>query len=283
MAGNVESIELAFEQLAGRHDGPSFVLIHGWGRSRSDWNPVVDGLTGLGPVVPVDLRGHGGSAAGADMRLPHVAADVSALLNRLGLTEVVLVAHSAGSEVAAFLIRQNPEAVAGLVVIDPAFGLADGDRGRIEEVAGRLRRGDPVAVAGEHFAKAGPSPVLPLLPDTGSPVAATPEAVRDMFIEFAFGSEALHFQQQAASFFVGFPVPVLAIYRNEERARIARDIFATAAVTADVRLMSGGHWTHHEHPDDIVAAIAEWSAAHRLSPAETGRDTTRPPKRKSAS
>lgn len=277
MAGNGASIELAFEQHAGMHGGFSFVLIHGWGRSRSDWNPVVAGLNGLGSVVSMDLRGHGGSTAGPDMLLPHVAADVSALLNRLGLTKVVLVAHSAGSEVAAFLAHQDPEAVTGLVVIDPAFGLPTDDRERIEEIAGRLQRGDPVAVAGEHFARFGPSPVLPLLPETGSPVAATPETVRNMFIEFAFGSEALHFQPDTTRFFAGFPVPVLAIYRNEERAHIARDIFATAAVTADIRVMPGGHWTHHEHPDGIVAAIAEWSAARQLSPAETGCDTTRSP------
>ncbi|MER6874845.1 alpha/beta fold hydrolase, partial [Amycolatopsis sp. NPDC000673] len=191
-----------------------------------------------------------------DMRLPHLAADVRALVDRLGLGRVVLVAHSAGSEVAAFLARQAPESVARLVVIDPAFGLPDNDRARIEAIAERLRREDPVAVAREHFADHGPCPVLP---GTGDQVAAAPEAVRDLFIEFAFGAEALHFRSQAKQFFADFPVPLLAIYRNDERARLAREFLSGATV----KVLPGGHWTHHEHPGDVVAAIAEF-----LSPAE---------------
>ncbi|MFE3175720.1 alpha/beta fold hydrolase [Amycolatopsis sp. NPDC059090] len=251
------TVELAFEQLPGPEQAPFvFVLVHGWARSRSDWHPVLPGLQRIAPVVLVDLRGHGESGPGPDMRLPHVAADVRALVDRLGLGRVVLVAHSAGSEVAAFLARQAPESVAGLVVIDPAFGLPDHDRARIEAIAERLRREDPVAVAREHFADHGPCPALP---GTGDQVAAAPEAVRDLFIEFAFGAEALHFRSQAKQFFAGFPVPLLAIYRNDERARLAREFLSGATV----EVLPGGHWTHHEHPGDVVAAIAEF-----LSPAE---------------
>lgn len=245
-----EIVEPAFERLAGPEGAPfTFVLVHGWARSRSDWHPVLPGLREIAPVVLVDLRGHGESAPGQDMRLPHVAADVRGLVDRLGLGRVVLVAHSAGSEVAAFLARQEPELVAGLVVIDPAFGIPDEERGRIEGIAGRLRREDPLAVAREHFAGFGPSPVLP---GNGDLVAAAPSAVRDLFTEFAFGPGALHFRSQATEFFAGFPVPVLAIYRSDERARTARE-FLTDAV---IKVLPGGHWTHHEHPGDVVAATA---------------------------
>lgn len=246
------TVELAFERLPGPEKAPfTFVLVHGWARSRSDWHPVLPGLQRIAPVVLVDLRGHGESGPGPDMRLPHVAADVRALADRLGLGRVVLVAHSAGSEAAAFLARQQPESVAGLVAIDPAFGLPDEDRARIETIAKRLRCEDPVAVAREHFASHGPCPVLP---GTGDLVAATPAAVRDLFIEFAFGTDALHFQSQAEEFFADFPVPILAIYRNRERARLAREFLSGAAV----KVLPGGHWTHHEHPGDVVAAIAEF-------------------------
>ncbi|WP_051165744.1 alpha/beta fold hydrolase [Amycolatopsis orientalis] len=245
-------IEPAFERVPGPEGAPfTFVLVHGWARSRSDWRPVLPGLRRIAPVVLVDLRGHGESRPGPGMRLPDVAADVRALVHRLGLGRVVLVAHSAGSEVAAFLARREPESVAALVAIDPAFGLPDEDRARIEGIAERLRREDPAAVAREHFADHGPSP---LLPDTGDLVAAAPAAVRDLFIDFAFGPGALHFQSQAKEFFAGFAVPLLAIYRNDERARLARDLLPAATIT----VLPGGHWTHHEHPGDVVAAIAEF-------------------------
>ncbi|WP_406631523.1 alpha/beta fold hydrolase [Amycolatopsis sp. WGS_07] len=244
------TVDLACERLPGPVGAPfTFVLVHGWARSRSDWRPVLPGLQRIAPVVLVDLRGHGESEPGPDMRLSRVAADVRALVNRLGLGRVVLVAHSAGSEVAAFLARQEPESVAGLVAIDPAFGLPDEDRARIEAIAERLRREDPVAVAREHFASHGPSPVL-----SGDLVSATPAAIRELFIDFAFGTEALHFLSQAKEFFAVFPVPLLAIYRNDERARLAREFLADATI----KVLPGGHWTHHEHPGDVVAAIAEF-------------------------
>ncbi|NKQ57911.1 alpha/beta hydrolase [Amycolatopsis sp. K13G38] len=247
---NAEIIELAFEQFRGAPAPFTFVLVHGWARSRSDWDPVVEGLCGIAPAVAVDLRGHGASRQGKEMRLPQVAADVRALIERLGLTRVVLVGHSAGGEVVAFLARQEPELVAGLVVIDPAFGLADEDHARIEALAERLWREDPVTVAAEHFLKSGPSP----LPRTGGPVSATPEAIRDLFIDFAFAPESLHFQTQTTAFFAGFPVPVLAFYRNGERAQLARE----SLPNADIRVLPGGHWTHHEYPGEVVAAIADW-------------------------
>ncbi|MGW4401172.1 alpha/beta fold hydrolase [Amycolatopsis nivea] len=247
---SAEIVELAFDRFSGGAAPFSFVLVHGWARSRSDWAPILDGLRGLAPVVAVDLRGHGESRPGEGMRLPEVAADVRAVIERLGLARVVLVGHSAGSEAAAFLARREPELVAGLVVVDPAFGLPDDDRPRIEALARRLRQEDPVAVAAEHFRKSGPSP----LPDAGEPVSAAPEAIRDLFADFAFAPEALHFQTQTAEFFAGFPVPVLAFYRNEERAALAREILPAARIQA----LPGGHWTHHEHPGEVVAAIADW-------------------------
>jgi pimeloyl-ACP methyl ester carboxylesterase len=93
-----------------------------------------------------------------------------------------------------------------------------------------------------------------VLPGTSDLVDATPAAVRELFIDFAFGTEALHFQSQAKEFFADFPVPLLAIYRNDERARLAREFLADATI----KVLPGGHWTHHEHPGDVVAAIAEF-------------------------
>jgi pimeloyl-ACP methyl ester carboxylesterase len=261
-------VELSFDLLPGTGAGEraafSFVMIHGWGRSRSDWVPVVKGLAAVAPVVAVDLRGHGASGPGAgmegaDMELAHVAGDVSALVHRLGLAPVVLVGHSAGSEVAALLARHDPARVAGLVVIDPAFGLPDGDRARIEAVAGRLRTQEPERVAGEYFDSIGPSPLLPRLPETGGVLAAGPRAVREMFTQFAFGPDVLHFESQARAFFDDFPVPVLAIYRSEQRARIGRGILGSAS--AVVLVKPGGHWIHHEYPGEVVAAIAEWTVS----------------------
>ncbi len=268
MTSNAEIVELAFERLPGTGGGASagfsFLLVHGWGRSRSDWSAISARLSVIAPVVAVDLRGHGASEAGADMHLAHVAGDVRAVAERLGVESVVVVGHSAGSEVAAWLAREDPQRFAGLVVIDPAFGFPDSDRERISAMSERLRTEEPEKVAAEHFQRLGPSPLLPRLPESGGVLAATPEAATEMFAKFAFGPDALRFASQARSFFRRFPVPILAFYSSEQRARIARDILASAR--AEVMVLPGGHWTHHEFPEAVVDAVGAWSAAHLTSP-----------------
>ena len=92
--------------------GPDRVLaLHGWGRTRSDWAPVLQGLDGLA----IDLRGFGsapqpdggwGSDEYADDLLPLVES----------LDRPVLVGHSFGGRVAARITASHPELVGGLLL-----------------------------------------------------------------------------------------------------------------------------------------------------------------------
>lgn len=93
--------------------GPPRVLaLHGWGRSHSDFDQVLDGLDAIG----LDLPGFGASpepseAGGAAM----YAAAIEAVLDDC-MTPVILVGHSFGGRVAVHLAQRRPGAVAGLVL-----------------------------------------------------------------------------------------------------------------------------------------------------------------------
>ena len=91
---------------------PRAVALHGWGRDRSDFAGVLEGLDALA----VDLPGFGASpppdqAAGAAW----YARTVAALVEEIGAPQVV-AGHSFGGRAAVVLAAQRPELVAGLVL-----------------------------------------------------------------------------------------------------------------------------------------------------------------------
>lgn len=87
------------------------LALHGWGRTRNDWDPILNGLDALA----VDLPGFGltpppetgwGSPQYAEMLAP--------LLTELG--PVVLAGHSFGGRVAVHLASAHPQLCRGLVL-----------------------------------------------------------------------------------------------------------------------------------------------------------------------
>lgn len=85
---------------AGSTSGPAVLLLHGLGASAGSWAPVVAGLRSRwrGPIITVDLPGHGASSPLPEVSYRAIAAAVSA---RLGtLDDVFVVGHSLGGLVA---------------------------------------------------------------------------------------------------------------------------------------------------------------------------------------
>jgi len=92
--------------------GPDRVLaMHGWGRNRGDWAPVLQGLNGLA----IDLRGFG-SAPPPDegWGSEEYGKDLLPLVE--SLDRPILVGHSFGGRVAARITASHPELVGGLLL-----------------------------------------------------------------------------------------------------------------------------------------------------------------------
>jgi pimeloyl-ACP methyl ester carboxylesterase len=92
------------------------------------WHACAPRLAEAGPVLALDLRGHGDSswAPDEDYRTATHAADVVAVLDALELRTVHLVGLSWGGLVAATVAAATPERVERLVMIDvpPSFSVA---------------------------------------------------------------------------------------------------------------------------------------------------------------
>lgn len=111
----VHGVNLAVEV---RGEGPTILFVHGYPLDRTIWREQIDSLEGFRRVAP-DLRGMGQSDApdlGYGMAL--YAADLAAVLDALGVDQVVLCGLSMGGYVAFEFLRQWRSRVRGLVLMD---------------------------------------------------------------------------------------------------------------------------------------------------------------------
>ena len=101
-------------------EGPPVVLVHAWSLSSTMWEYQLPVLLDAGyRCIAMDRRGHGRSdqpAGGYD--LDSLADDLAALLDRLDLRDVRLVAHSMGTcEITRYLARHGSGRVSRAVYL----------------------------------------------------------------------------------------------------------------------------------------------------------------------
>ncbi|HEU4895968.1 MAG TPA: alpha/beta hydrolase [Actinomycetota bacterium] len=117
VAPSRDGIPLAFEvHGAGT---PALVFVHGWSCDRSYWRRQLGPLAAQYQTVAVDLAGHGESGVGRRAwTMAAFGEDVVAVVEQLGLGELVLVGHSMGGDVIVEAALRLGGQVAGLVWVD---------------------------------------------------------------------------------------------------------------------------------------------------------------------
>ena len=100
---------------AGPADGPPVMLVHGFPQNWWQWRDLIRPLAADGyRVLCPDMRGAGWSSAPDDRYLKDdMADDLAAVLDRLGVEPVRLVAHDWGGPVAMIMLLRHPEKVTG--------------------------------------------------------------------------------------------------------------------------------------------------------------------------
>ena len=252
--------------------GPVVVLLHGFGDTGDMWAPLAADLARDHTVVVPDLRGMGLSshpAGGYDKRTQ--AADIRAVLSRLGLDHAVIVGHDIGTMVAYAYAARYPEKTDKLVVMDapvPGVGPWDSivrspllwhfdfggpDMERL--VKGRERiyldrfwndfAGDPRKIdeaTRRHYAK----------------LYAAPGAMHSAFAQFrAIRQDAVDNAKPAAR----LEMPVLAIGGEKSfGANEAVVMRSTADHVTEVVIPGSGHWLMEEAPAETIAAVRDFLA-----------------------
>jgi pimeloyl-ACP methyl ester carboxylesterase len=112
-------------------DATPIVCLHGVCGQAWAWNAAAPLLAARGPVLALDMRGHGGSswAPDGDYSTATMATDIATALDQLGLGPVDLVGLSWGGLVGATLAAARSDLVRRLVMVDvpPVFGQAVDD------------------------------------------------------------------------------------------------------------------------------------------------------------
>ncbi|MFL5402330.1 MAG: alpha/beta fold hydrolase [Gemmatimonadales bacterium] len=111
----VHGVNLAVEV---RGEGPAVLFVHGYPFDHTIWREQIEALDGFRCIAP-DLRGMGQSDApdlGYGMEI--YAADLAALLDTLGVEEVILCGLSMGGYIAFEFLRKWRDRVRGLVLMD---------------------------------------------------------------------------------------------------------------------------------------------------------------------
>ena len=102
-------------------EGPTVVLIHGFGVDRRMWAGQIDALSDRYTVVAYDLRGFGKSSMPSGTYRHYD--DLAALLDHLGVTKAALVGSSLGGRVALDFAIAHPERARALIT---AAGIPSG-------------------------------------------------------------------------------------------------------------------------------------------------------------
>ncbi|RUW66823.1 alpha/beta hydrolase, partial [Mesorhizobium sp. M2A.F.Ca.ET.067.02.1.1] len=104
--------------------GPGLLLLHGFPQTHAMWREVAPILARDFTVVCADLRGYGQSSCppSAADHAPYakraMAADMVALMEKLGFRRFMVAGHDRGGRVAYRLALDHPERVERLAVLD---------------------------------------------------------------------------------------------------------------------------------------------------------------------
>ena len=109
--------------VEGPVDGPAVLLIHPWAGSLRVWDAIAPALSAGRRVIRLDLPGHGASdKPDVAYGVPLGVRAARAVLDDLGLERASVVGNSLGGAVALALVRDHPERVERLVLIDALGG-----------------------------------------------------------------------------------------------------------------------------------------------------------------
>lgn len=98
--------------------GPTIVLIHDFGGTRTQWLPTAKRLFSRYHVVMVDLPGHGESPLPDPFSLDAAAAALSQVVAKQKADSTIVVGHGLGGMLALMVASKNPAAMKGVAVID---------------------------------------------------------------------------------------------------------------------------------------------------------------------
>ncbi|GGB26519.1 alpha/beta fold hydrolase [Allosediminivita pacifica] len=103
---------------------PDLVFVHGYLCDHTDWTPLIERLSDRFRCIALDLPGHGQTPA-KETSMAIAGAAVNAVRQAIGTRPAILIGHSLGCKIIREAYRQDPEGIAGLILIDGSLYVSD--------------------------------------------------------------------------------------------------------------------------------------------------------------
>jgi pimeloyl-ACP methyl ester carboxylesterase len=107
--------EIAYTEF-GDGAAPVALFVHGIGTNGALWRHVVERLSGTSRCIAIDLPGHGGTAARADVSVAAMAGMIKEMCDGLGLGQVDLVGNDTGGAVTQVFAARHPQRLRSLTL-----------------------------------------------------------------------------------------------------------------------------------------------------------------------
>ena len=254
----VNGVSLAVEV---RGEGPAVLFVHGYPLDHTMWSDQLDALEGYRRIAP-DLRGMGRSDApdlGYGMSI--YAADLAALLDALGVDDVVLCGLSMGGYVIFEFLRRWRHRVRGLVLMDTRAEADGAEARRARDAAGATAREAGAAAIAESM--------LPKLLAPGSAERAPEmvERIRRMMTDTPVAGivgalAAMRDRQDSTDLLPTLGgIPTLIVVGEEDAVTPPDAARRMAGAIPNARLLlvpGAGHLPPVERPSETSAALLEF-------------------------
>lgn len=146
----VDGLSVTRRRPEDHDDGPPVVLVHGAMDRKASFGRTMRRL-GAHDVVAYDRRGYGESMSGTAGSIAEHAADLSAIVDWLDTSEVVVVGHSLGGTIAAQLAAAADRRITALAAFESPFPLLDDSFDQVGGGAVRIGDEQGPEAAAEHF------------------------------------------------------------------------------------------------------------------------------------
>jgi pimeloyl-ACP methyl ester carboxylesterase len=246
----------------GPDTGPSVLLVHGWGSAARTFDALAARLAESYRLIMPDLPGHGAGPAGSDQQRWTVSAMVDELsdLARCVRPPLVAVGHSLGGQMVSTLAARNDGLLAGLAVLDPAYGASSAEVAAVPGRAAAIRAGGSAAA----FAQVEPG-ISAAMPQNARDAvradmyAASPEVLLALLETTYTGPGEEGSLSAVRSSAPRRRAPLLALYSTPRAAAVERSL--PHGGPSEVRVAPGpGHYVHLEHPEWTADTLLTWLA-----------------------
>jgi len=243
----------------GNPEGRPILLLHGLQDCAALWQTFANAISNRYHVVALDHRGHGDSSRATSYPISDYVRETADVIRALGLVDVTLIGHSAGSKNAWMCIVENPGIAQQLVITDmdpdshnpgsvamiSRYKAEEDVYSSIDEVVERLRDRQPNASEDETRYAA------EVLTTTAANGGLTWKRSRDVVTKYD--------RPDVWDMLPRINVPTLIVRGAEStllRHDVAIDMQAAIPQCRLVEIPGGGHWVHLEQPSAYLASVS---------------------------